>query len=398
MKKILFVVLDGLGDTMLEGKQTTLQSAFKPYLDSITRNGFAGLIENRLKEHPDSGLSTFVLFGYDRNDYPGRGFLDALGIGMRAMPDTIYIRANFATVEEIDGKGEFVVKDRRAGRDKSGLLELSDAIREIVIDGVRVEFHKSVGHRGVVLISNAQISSKVSDSDSEFVGEKVNTIKPLSEDNLSIRTASILNKWQHEVYRILKSHRANKYRKIPANFILLRGTSSYSIGKTFKENFGLNAGVVAASPVVKGIARYLEMDAIDVSGATADMNTNLIEKTLSALDMLRKKDLVVLHILGCDIAGHEKSISSKRAFLEKIDREVFKRIMEYVDFKNIILVVTSDHITSVFTGMHEAGSFPFAIFSRGINPNEVQKFDEQSCKLGPEIDIDDFMEEVLKFI
>ena len=56
-KKILFIILDGAADNI---EKTPYMLAFKPNLDLITKNGFAGLIENNEAKHPDSGISNFI--------------------------------------------------------------------------------------------------------------------------------------------------------------------------------------------------------------------------------------------------------------------------------------------------------------------------------------------------
>jgi 2,3-bisphosphoglycerate-independent phosphoglycerate mutase len=62
------------------------------------------------------------------------------------------------------------------------------------------------------------------------------------------------------------------------------------------------------------------------------------------------------------------------------------------------VAVTSDHVTSVKDGEHKAGFVPFVIYTRGIEPNQVMKYDEKSCKLGPVTHTEEFMEELFKFI
>jgi len=402
-KKVLFVILDGIADLT---EKTPLQLASKPNLDVLTKNGFAGLIENKEGHHPDSSLSTFVLLGYSKEDYPGRGYIEALGIGLRPTPGSVYLRANFATVKEVMHNelktGTFnphlIVVDRRAGRDKTGLFEMSKDIKEFFLDGVRIDFYKSLGHRGVVALNSMNISPNVSDSDPGIEGKEVEEIKPLTNDDLARKTAAALNKFELETYRILKEHPENRYRSVPANFILLRGASSYRYVKSFKDGFGLNGACVAASPAVKGIARVLEMEVVEISGTTADFKTNLTDKVLKALDLLNKYDFVILHILGCDAISHDKKFDLKRLFIEKIDREVFRRILEYTDFDKTMLVVASDHVTSVKTGMHMPGFMPFLIFTKGIQSNNIERFDEESCKQGPIVNIEDFMEEVIKFV
>jgi len=402
-KKVLFIILDGIADDL---EQTPLQLAIKPNLDMITKNGFAGLIENKEGGHPDSAISNFVLLGYDKDEYPGRGYLDALGINLKPTPGSVYVRANFATVKEVmhdemkTGTFEphFVVVDRRAGRDMSGLFEMAKDIKEFFLDGVRIDFYKSLGHRGVVVLNSIAISPNVSDTDLEKEGVEVPEVKPLSNDNEAAKTAAALNKFEKETYRILKEHPANKYRTVPANFILLRGASTHRYVKSFKDNLGLRGACIAASPVIKGIARAAEMDVYDVSGATADLKTDLRAKTLKALEVLNKYDFVILHFLGCDVAAHDKKPNLKRIFIEKIDREAFAKILEYVDFNNTLLVVCSDHPTSSKTGEHISGFLPFVIYTKGIDSNHIQKLDEVSCKQGPVINIEEFMEEVLKFV
>jgi 2,3-bisphosphoglycerate-independent phosphoglycerate mutase len=402
-KKVLFVILDGIADVL---EQTPLQLANKPNLDVITKNGFSGLLENREADHPDSGISNFTLLGYDKSEYPGRGYLEALGIGLKPIPGSVYMRANFATVKESmqdelkTGTYEphLTVTDRRAGRDMSGLFEMSKDIKEFFLDGVRVNFYKSLGHRGVIVLNNIGISPNVSDSDTQKEGMDVPEIKPLSNDNEAAKTAAALNKFEKETYNILKNHPSNKYRSVPANYILLRGASSYEYVKSFKDMFGMSGACVAASPVIKGIARAFEMDVYEVSGATGDMKTDLKAKTLKALDLLNKYDFVILHILGCDVASHDKKPNLKRLFIERIDRDVFAKILEYTDFDRTMLVVTSDHPTSSKTGEHVQGFLPFAIYTQGIESNKIQKFDEESCKQGPIIQpMEEFMYEVLKY-
>ena len=402
-KKVLFVILDGIADDLTD---TPLKLATKPNLDLITKNGFSGLIENREGGHPDSAISNFILLGYDVMDYPGRGYLDAMGINLKPTPGSVYVRANFATVKEVlhdDMKtGTFephwVVVDRRAGRDYNGLFEMAKDIKEFFLDGVRIDFYKSLGHRGVAVLNSISISPNVTDTDLEKVDVEVPEVKPLSNDNDAAKTAAALNKFEKETYRILKDHPANKYRDVPANFILLRGASTYKYVKTFKDNLGMRGACVAASPVIKGIARAAEIDVYEVSGATADLKTDLRAKTMKALEVLNNHDFVVLHFLGCDIAAHDKKPNLKRMFIERMDREVFSKILEYVDFNKTLLVVCSDHPTSSKTGEHIPGFLPFILYTKGVESNRIQKFDEESCKQGPVINIEDFMEEVLKYI
>ena len=131
---------------------------------------------------------------------------------------------------------------------------------------------KNLTHRGVVALNSINLSPNVSDSDPNEGSSEVQDIRALTSDEKAVKTAAALNKFSEEVHKILKEHPSNKYRKVPANYILMRGASSYQYVKSFKDRFGLTAACVAASPVIKGIARAMEMDIIEVSGATGRIN------------------------------------------------------------------------------------------------------------------------------
>ena len=413
-KKVLLVILDGVADGIQEGRKTALQMAPKPFLDSFSKNGIGGVLDNQSEESPglgpDSGVSTWLLLGYDKSDYPGRGYLDALGANIPVKPTDVCIRANFATVKEGDAPlqtvplnaksvqhNHLIVTDRRAGRDIEGLHDLAKGIANINIEGVPVRFYRSLGHRGVVVMSSSAVSPNVTGSDPGADNMAVQEIKSTASDDASEKTAATLNKWSADVYAALKDQPANKYRKTPANYILLRDPGMWRSVKSFKEKYGFTGMVVAASPVVKGIGRMLDMEIKDVVGASGDLKTNLRDKTMAAIDAvapLSKYDFVILHILGTDVVSHDRKMDAKMGFIEKIDREVFERIREYVDRKKVLIAVTSDHISSVYTGKHEKGAFPFCLYTQGIRANETKGFNEIDSKepLGPKLHIEDFME------
>lgn len=410
-KKILMVILDGAADP----DRSVLAAAHKPFLDDIAEHGVAGLIENKIEAHPDSGNSHWALFGYPLREYPGRGLFDAIGIGLKPQPGYVYFRANFANVRELPRmsrelaptvtKTKYLmpplsIVDRRAGRDTTGFNDFTKELTKINIDGVNCDFYHSVGHRAVLVLRESKgLSSDVTDTDPQVSNVELELCKPLKRSSDAVRTASVINKFSAEAYRILKDHPINKKRKITANFVLLRGAAQLQKFKSFKDKHGLNACVVGASPVVIGMATALGMDTIIPKGATADTDTNLANKARAAWKALKTHDMVIVSILGTDVAAHDKKFELRRDFIEKIDREVFKFFATHIDWSDTVIAVTSDHCTSMLTGRHVAGLFPFAIFTKGIKPNKAQKYDEKSCAgpLGVVRSIQDFMEEVMRW-
>ncbi len=405
-KKVFLVLLDGVAEPAGES-QTTLQRTVKPTLDFITKFGSAGLIDGKTVL-TDCGRSVFSLLGLEQNDYAGRGYYEALGAGLDVKDFEVCVPARFASVQEVVPKGlvptdpktrekEFEVLDYEAGREKDGFYEMTKDISEMLIDGVKLKFHKSLAHRGVLSVSNIDISPEVSTS-YNLETNVVEKISATAQIGGAEHLAASLNKWQMETWKILREHPQNKYRKIKANFILLGETGKFREIKSFSEKNGLRGAVVASSPLVKGIGRALGMYVPEFSGGSADTNTNLREKTIAALDALQKNDFVVLHILGADVASHDKKPVQKKTFIEKMDIEVFRRAMEYIKLKETVLVVAGNHGCSPYAGRHESCNIPFVIFGKDIPANGPEKFDEVTCTSGPLVEAGHFMEEIFKFL
>ncbi len=128
MKSIL-IICDGMADRLVNGT-TPLESAYKPHIDRLAREGICGIMDTvGMGVRPGSDTSHLSLFGYNPYEvYLGRGHIEAEGAGIKLEKGDVALRCNFSSV--IDGK----VVDRRAGREEYGLSELAKAI-----DGMEIE-------------------------------------------------------------------------------------------------------------------------------------------------------------------------------------------------------------------------------------------------------------------
>ncbi|MFH1630949.1 MAG: 2,3-bisphosphoglycerate-independent phosphoglycerate mutase [Candidatus Aenigmatarchaeota archaeon] len=375
MNKLLFVILDGAADT---GTKTPLSTARKPNLDMFASHSICGLFDPSMPAGYNiasfSDITTLQLLGcFAYNKYTGRGYFEALGAGIKTRPGAVYLRANFSTLDK-----KWNITDRRAGRDESGLEELTKAINEMdKIDGIKITLHKSSGHRAVLVLEGLGLSSKVSDSDTGEI-TKVNDIKSIDGSRESKKTADVLNKFMKKAYALLNQHPVNLRRKIPANFLLLRGAGSYVKVPTFNEKFGIKSCVITGVGIIRGIARFLGMTVIDVPGATGHFDTNLEGKTKAAMDALDDYDFILLHLNGADEAGHDMNFDKKKRYIEMVDEIVFSR---FVKRRDINIAVAIDHTTSSKTGKHEIGAVPFMIYN-GEETDDIDMFDEIHCKQG----------------
>lgn len=373
--KILFVIVDGAAD---EGSSTPLMTAKMPNLELLARNSLCGLWEGP-KAPPGynvrslSELGTLQLLGYSANETPGRGYLEALGLGLKPDKRAVYVRANFATIS----KGLKII-DRRAGRDERGLDELAKLL-DMKIDGVQVKFYRSHGHRGVLMLKplKGKVSPDVSDSDMGL--ESPQQIKALKPDSASKLTADILNEFSVQAHERLAASTINSLRKLPANYILLRGAGQHRAIEPFSRRWKMSACCIAASNIVRGISRYLGIKVVDVEGATGRTDTDLSAKIRATIDALGRYEFVLLHIKGTDTASHDRDPKLKRAFLERIDREIGAWLLH---LRNINVVVATDHATSSKSGEHIFGPVPFMLYRAGAGANRIGRFDERHCSTG----------------
>ena len=108
MTNLLYVCLDGLGDDPIpefDGR-TPLEAAPTPNLDALAQRGRTGTVVTVGPGiAPESDIGVFGILGYDpKEEHPGRGVLEALGIGMDFGDGDLAYRINFATAEWHDDR------------------------------------------------------------------------------------------------------------------------------------------------------------------------------------------------------------------------------------------------------------------------------------------------------
>lgn len=375
--KTLLIFLDGLPDkTSSKYPKTPLEIARHPHLDSLVKCGMLGNVDFAEKI-PDTDVCTLKMLGY--TDNPGRGFIDSLGAGVPVHKDWIYLRCNFATVNE-DGR----IIDRRAGRDPTGLDKIADRLNGIQIQDVTFHVYRSEGddHRIAIALEGKGLSDAIKPNDSKGkddiykqVGFKIDSAK---------KTSSVLNAFLKKAREIMEKHPVNSTRNLPANAILVRNSGKSKDVKSFEKKYGFKGKVIAFILTVKGVAKWLGMDSETPKGATGSYDTDISAKLDAALNALKRYDFVMLHIDGADIASHDGKFNEKVKFIERLDKELFSKIEKEFDLKQNLLVITSDHITE--TGnYHIAGPVPFLVVGKSVKPNNLATYTEEESKKGKKL-------------
>ncbi|MDR5675447.1 MAG: alkaline phosphatase family protein [Armatimonadota bacterium] len=403
MRKLLYVILDGLGDRPLAalGGRTPLEAARTPHLDALAAAGQQGLVVTVGEGiAPESDVAVTAILGYDPFRYhAGRGLLEALGMGLPFRDGNLALRGNFATA----GEGRRIL-DRRVGRSlrSEEARELARAVQEQVeLPGATFRFEASVGHRCVLVLYDAQVqlSAQVSNTDPAYgrvgalgvartvVKDEVETCVPLDGAPGAVRAAELVNEFTERSRRVLDQHPVNLQRRArgepPANLVLLRDASDHVPQvPPFAERFGARFACFVEMPVERGIARLLGMGVVEVppSGRHTTVYTAWAEE---ALRQLERWDGLYVHLKGPDEPGHDGDGEAKRAVVEGIDAHFFGPLREGVASRGDVLVaVTADHATVCELGAHTDDPVPLLVWGAGIDPDSAGPFGESSAARG----------------
>ncbi len=389
MKHIL-IVCDGMGDIPepeLENK-TPLEAAKTPNLDRLAKSGRTGLM-NVLGQgvRPNSDEAHLALFGYDwKKDYPGRGPVEAAGVGVCLEEGDVAIRGNLATVDDNLG-----VIDRRAGRidDTTPFVAEMDGME---IDGVKFLIKPGTGHRLIIVMRGKGLSDRITNSDVHYVtedkivehweGTKVNIPQPADGSPEAEFTAGVLQKFLEKAHELLEQNPLNQERAekgLPkGNYILTRGPGYYKKLQPFSEKWEIkNVACIAGAGLYKGLGAMAGMNLIAVPGATGQPDTDVEAKINKAKEILPDYDFIFVHIKPADIFGENGDCLGKKAFIEKIDQAI-----DSLEETGAALAITADHSTPCSRKDHSADPVPVLIYVKGTPGDNLEKFGESECAKG----------------
>ncbi|MCX7661778.1 MAG: alkaline phosphatase family protein, partial [Candidatus Omnitrophica bacterium] len=321
MKKILYIVLDGLGDLPLKelGDKTPLEASNKPNLDYLAKQAKLGLVYPVARGvAPESDIAVISLLGYDAHKYyTGRGPLECFAEGLRVEDGDLALRANFATVAE-DGK---TIKDRRVGRNLT-TEEASSLAKEInskvTLSTATFEFKNTVGHRAVLVIRGVQskLSGWITNTDPAYEREGVFGVAKEKFENIVAKSipmsgyenieqakeaSRLLNEFTEKSHKVLVDSAINKRRisegKLPANIILCRDAGD-QLPKfpPFSSVYNLKFGCFVQMPVEKGIALLTGIEVIEVPEPSGHLDVDYAIWAKLALDSLKSYDGIYIHI------------------------------------------------------------------------------------------------------
>ena len=359
--KIVVVIIDGLGGLPHpETGLTELETAHTPNLDTLALKSICGMADPVMPGiTPGSAPGHLAIFGYDpATYYLGRGVLEALGIDMDLLPGDVAARGNFCT---LDSAGR--ITDRRAGRIPTEKThELTNLLNGMRFEDIEVLVSPVKEHRFVAVFRGPGLSDKITDSDPQTTGVVPLAVKPSADTALG--TAEIVNRFIEEASHRLKNHS-------PANGIVLRGFSQKPSCPGFKEVYKLRSCAIASYPMYRGLAKVVGMEVV-ATGQTGEQQVEALKRNF------QKYDYFFFHYKATDAAGEDGRFSRKVEALEEFDR----LLPDIESMQPDVLVVVGDHSTPAVMKGHSWHTVPVIIHGKYCRPDNVKRFDENSCLLG----------------
>jgi len=405
VKRVLYVILDGLGDRPLPelGDRTPLEAAVTPNLDRLADSGRQGTVITVGKGiAPESDVAVMAVLGYDPMRYhAGRGPLEALGAGLRFRDGDLALRGNFATV----GEGWSIV-DRRVGRNLTSpeARALADAVTEQVrLQQGPADFvvRASRGHRCAVVIypREGRLSAQISNTDPAYArlqglgvaravaGTTVEECQPLDDSPEAWIAAELVNEFTRKSREVMESHAVNQRRrlegKMPGNAILVRDAGDHLPEvPSIQERFGLEFGCFVEMPVERGIATLLGMTVIEVPPSEGNVEAVYREWAHRAADEITRHGGLYLHLKGPDEPGHDGDAAAKRDIIALIDRAFFGELVPRLDLREVLIAVTADHATPCGLKAHSDDPVPLLVAGGGVKPDGTHRYSEREAASG----------------
>ena len=296
--------------------QTVLEAANIPHMDWLAQNGKMGLLQTIPDSMaPGSEVANMAIMGYHpETDLTGRGALEALSAGVPLGANEIAFRCNLITITNglINDYSSGHITTEEAGQI---IASLNTKFQE-----PGLEFFPGVQYRHILRLDAERFSENIictPPHDETGKSYKDFLIQPKDlEDQKAIDTANYLNNLIEKTSSFLMKHPVNLARKAKgekmANHIWPWSGGKKPAIQSFAEKFGLQGAVISAVDLIFGIGIAAGLEPIHVEGATGLPDTNYRGKAEAALDALRTKDFVYVHVEAPDEMGHAADWERKR--------------------------------------------------------------------------------------
>lgn len=361
-KKIMLLIMDGLGGLPGQDGLTELEAAETPHLDRLATEGALGqIVPIATGVTPGSGPAHLALFGYDPIEYDvGRGVLEASGVGMQIKAGDVAARANFCT---LDAQGN--ITDRRAGRIPTDeAIPVVEKLKAIEVPGVAIQVQHVREYRFAVVMRGEDLQPDIKDTDPQQTG--VPPLDPQAESAGSERTAELYKQWLEAAHEVLK-------HELKANGITLRGFSTDPNLPKFPEIYGLNPACIAVYPMYRGVSKLVGMEILEFEGESAEAEFAV------ARERWDEYDFYFIHIKKVDSRGEDGDFEAKAEVIARVDRA----LPALLELEPAVIAVTGDHSTPARLRSHSWHPVPLLLWApETVRTDPHTTFGETNCARG----------------
>lgn len=390
------IIPDGAADQPHEAYAggTALQAARIPHMDRLAADGQSGLVKTVPDGMaPGSDVANMAIFGYDpARDYTGRAPLEAASMGLTLRPGQAVFRANTVTIQ--DG----ILLDYSAGHipteESEELVRYLDA--NLSLAGVHL--HSGKSYRPLCVAGHGMtedIPARTPPHD--LIGQAVAGHDPTSRTENHLRLLDI----ERRTRELLRDHPINKRRiengQPPVSQLWLWGGGVMPRLTPFAERFGVEGALISAVDLLQGIGRLAGLEILSVPGITGYYDTDYAAKGRAALDSLRSRPFVAVHIEAPDEAGHAGDAHEKIRALERIDADIVAPLMKEAEASgDLRILCLPDHPTPIALRTHTSDPVPFALWGSGIPQGEGGAFSEAGVDSTPVLDVKDLLRKLFR--
>ena len=383
--KYAIVLCDGMADLpcpSLNGR-TPMEAADKPVMDRLAAHGEVGTVRTVQEGmSPGSDVANLTVMGYDtRECYTGRSPLEAANIGIDLADDDVAFRCNLVTLSDGPEYAEKTILDYCAGDIPTAQADQLLRTVQEAFGGGEFDFYTGTAYRHCMVWHGGKTALGRVTPPHDITGRVICDFLPRHPD-----AAPLLAMMEKSV-ALLRDHPVNRARAAgglhPANAIWLWGQGKRPRLQNYRERFGVNASVISAVDLIKGIGRIAGMTVCDVEGATGYIDTNFEGKAAAAIRELRRgQDFVYVHLEAPDECGHRGEAENKVRAIEEIDRRVLAPLVEALEgMGDFRLMVLPDHPTPLTIRTHTADPVPYLLYAGdgSLGPG-VPRFTENAAR------------------
>jgi 2,3-bisphosphoglycerate-independent phosphoglycerate mutase len=353
--KYVVCVPDGAADEPLAelGGKTPLEAANLPTFAALARRAEVGRAATIPEGFPPgSDVGNMSILGYDPARYhTGRAPIEAAAMGLQLDDDQVAYRCNLV---KVGADGTMV--------DFAGGHPTTEAASEVIhalekeLGGAGIEFHAGVQYRHI-LVTPADWADAECTPPHDLTGKPA--VWPTGSSAPKLQ--ALMDASRKVIERF----------SLDASQIWLWGQGRQPRLPSFQDTYGLQAAMVSAVDLVRGLGALTGIRRVDVPGITGWYDTDYEAKRDACLNALAAgDDLFLIHVEASDEAGHAGNVEEKVKALENWDRRILRPLVDALDmddFRPWRLLLLPDHATPLALRTHTSDSVPYMLVDSEVD-------------------------------